>query len=284
MATVKGPLHSTAASGQFGKAMIFQGYRNRHYVKRYAFPNLKSHPATPAQLAIQAQTKTLMQHWPDIAPADQATWDALAIPARIERVNAYLIENYKRFMASLTPRDQWPFPAQTRIYTGGSATPDLSKWMPAYEHMNRIDAFGNEIFADIDCTAINTWTAYNLDGTLDLRQLPALNTVESNSTEMTTAPIVTGCANLHTYMVFNCPVTNLPNLAGMPLCNCVIMNQTDVANFDQIFLDLAATAQEGGSITIAGTLNSRVTAASNAARAAIHAKGWAHTGWDETAL
>jgi len=284
MATVKGPLHSTAASGQFGKAMIFQGYRNRHYVKRYAFPNLKSHPATPAQLAIQAQTKTLMQHWPDIAPADQATWDALAIPARIERVNAYLIENYKRFMAGLTPRDQWPFPAQTRIYTGGSATPDLSKWMPAYEHMNRIDQFQKEIFADIDCDHINTFLDYDLDGTFDLRQLPALHAVECHGTAITTAPIVTGCANLSSYFVYGCPVTTLPNLAGMPLCNSVVMNQTDVANFDQIFLDLHANGLEDGVITIAGTLNSRVTAASNAARAALITKHWTADGWNGTAL
>jgi len=146
MATVKGPLHSTAASGQFGKAMIFQGYRNRHYVKRYAFPNLKSHPATPAQLAIQAQTKTLMQHWPDIAPADQATWDALAIPARIERVNAYLKENYRRLRGGQTALDGWPdietvTIAGTLTIIGAGPTEDCLGDYKAHANVNGVNAY-----------------------------------------------------------------------------------------------------------------------------------------------
>ncbi len=49
-----------------------------------------------------------MEHWPDIAPADQATWDALAIPARISRINAYMIENWKRFRSGKPTTDVWP--------------------------------------------------------------------------------------------------------------------------------------------------------------------------------
>lgn len=284
MATVTGPLHSLEARGQLAQTIIYQESMGRHVVKAYGKPNWDTHPPTEAQLEIQAETKLLMQHWPDIAPADQATWDALAIPAAISRVNAYLQENYRLFLAGRTRRDRWPLSTQVRIYSGGTATPDLSNWMPPYNHTNWLDLFAKEVWADVDDTGINTFTDYDLDGQFDLRGLPNLTTVHSDSTAITTAPIVTGCAKLVMYMVFGCPVTNLPNLAGMPDFNGLAMANTDVANFDQIFLDLAGTTVEEGDITIAGATNSRVTAASNAARAAIHAKGWSHTGWDETQL
>jgi hypothetical protein len=131
MAVVDGPLHSDKASGQVGKTAIFQTYKGRSYAKKYAVPgNTPGHDKmnqTPDQLAVQAQTKSLMQHWKTISAIDQATWDALAIPARISRVNAYLRENYLRIGTGREPTDVWP-PIETTPGTSvtGATTPDAT--------------------------------------------------------------------------------------------------------------------------------------------------------------
>lgn len=112
MAYVNGPLHSKTAAGKIAKTTIYQTYRGRTYAKAYAVPGPTPGHATmnqtPAQLEIQAFTKALMQHWPEISTADQATWDALALPKRISRVNAYLRYNYARRAVALDPTDVYP--------------------------------------------------------------------------------------------------------------------------------------------------------------------------------
>jgi len=108
MAQVYGPLQSESASGQFAETLIFQPYRGKTYVKAYGKPDWTAHPPTAAQLAVQAMNKSLMEAWPAISAADKATWDALAIPARISRVNAYLRENFKRLRSGRLATDVWP--------------------------------------------------------------------------------------------------------------------------------------------------------------------------------
>lgn len=133
MARVTGPLHSNTASGQLAKTLIFQTYRGRSYAKKYAVPGntpgFDKPNQSPAQLAVQALTKSLMQHWPEISTEDQATWDALAIPQRIERVNAYLKYNYARNAVGLDPTDVYPpgpeYLPPLKVVTG-EPTPDVT--------------------------------------------------------------------------------------------------------------------------------------------------------------
>ena len=108
MAQVYGPLHSESASGQFAGTLIYQPYKGKTYVKAYGKPDWDVHPPTAAQLAVQAMNKSLMEAWPAISAADKATWDALAIPARISRVNAYLRENFKRLRSGRAATSLWP--------------------------------------------------------------------------------------------------------------------------------------------------------------------------------
>jgi len=131
MAIVKGPLHSESAQGQIGKTLIYQESMGRSIVKSYAVPGntpgFDKMNQTAGQLAVQAQTKALMQHWLDISPTDQATWDALAVPARISRINAYLKENYRRLRGGEPLLDGWPDIYSTLtalIVTAGSPAPD----------------------------------------------------------------------------------------------------------------------------------------------------------------
>jgi len=108
MAQVYGPLMSESARGQFGEIVIFQEYHGKTYAKGYGKPNWTTHPPTEAQLAVQAMNKSLMEAWPAIAAVDKATWDALAIPDRVSRVNSYLKENFKRLRSGLPATDFWP--------------------------------------------------------------------------------------------------------------------------------------------------------------------------------
>jgi hypothetical protein len=131
MAIVTGPLHSTDAAGQIGKAIIYEHWRGRHYAKAYCVPGntpgYEKMNQTPDQLAVQAETKILMKHWPEIPPADQATWDELAIPARTERINEYLKENWKRFRSGRPQLDGWPdieTPTIDYVMTAGEPAPD----------------------------------------------------------------------------------------------------------------------------------------------------------------
>lgn len=131
MAIVKGPLHSESAQGQIGKTLIYQESMGRSIVKSYAVPgNTPGYDKmnqTAGQLAVQAQTKALMQHWLEISPTDQATWDALAVPARISRINAYLKENYRRIRGGEPLLDGWPDIYSTlvaAVVTAGDPAPN----------------------------------------------------------------------------------------------------------------------------------------------------------------
>ncbi|HUW85011.1 MAG TPA: hypothetical protein VMZ31_19695 [Phycisphaerae bacterium] len=131
MAIVKGPLHSESAQGQIGKTLIYQESMGRSIVKSYAVPGntpgFDKMNQTAGQLAVQAQTKALMQHWLSISPTDQATWDALADPERITRINAYLKENYRRLRGGEPLLDGWPDIYSTitaLIVTAGTPAPN----------------------------------------------------------------------------------------------------------------------------------------------------------------
>jgi len=112
MATIRSPLLSLEAHGTIGDALTFSKHGRSHVARRKPIPGNTPGSSkmnqSPAQLAVQAQTKSLMQHWPEIAAEDQATWDALAIPAAVSRINAYLKENYRRLRSGQAATDVWP--------------------------------------------------------------------------------------------------------------------------------------------------------------------------------
>ena len=154
MAIVTGPLHSISASGQLGKALIYQPTNGRSIVRAYGKPNWTSHPATAPQLAVQALTKQLMEHWPEIDAGVQATWDALAVPARISRLNAYLRENYRRIHVGQDATDVWPAvetppTALTVVQSGESLEWDCLGDYQAIEDINGELAFKR--IAEPDC-------------------------------------------------------------------------------------------------------------------------------------
>jgi hypothetical protein len=119
MAYVRNPLHSRAARGQVGKSAIFQTYHGRTYAKAYAVPGntpgATKMNQSPAQLALQATTKELMQAWPALTEEQKASWDALAKPKEILRVNAYLKYNFCRLAVGLPTTPVYP-PATTETH------------------------------------------------------------------------------------------------------------------------------------------------------------------------
>jgi len=124
MAQVYGPLHSQSASGQFAGTLIYQPYKGKTYVRAYGKPDWLAHPPTELQLNVQATTKVLMEAWPALSDADKATWDALAIPRRISRINAYLQENYRlgfsgQDLTTVYPAIEYPY----QYGAAGATTP-----------------------------------------------------------------------------------------------------------------------------------------------------------------
>jgi hypothetical protein len=152
MAYVKNPLHSQSASGQLAKTLTFQTYKRRTYVKKYSVPgNTPGHEKmnqTTAQLALQARTKELMQHWPDISPTDQATWNELAARTHILPINAYLRENFRLAALGQPDTDTYPAPDLTAyaIVTNPDpeqpTNPDVTG---LYERVDDLD--GRKVFA-----------------------------------------------------------------------------------------------------------------------------------------
>lgn len=109
MATVRGPLHSTGATGSIGKQLTFQRHRNGHIVRAYNAPGSVS-PKSPtaAQLAVRITTKVLMQQWPNLTPQQKATWQTPAAQANISEVNAFLRYNVARLRQGKTATPTWP--------------------------------------------------------------------------------------------------------------------------------------------------------------------------------
>lgn len=127
MATVTGPLHSQSASGQLGKALIYQPSRGQHVVRAYGQPDWTAHPATADQLAVQAFTKLIMEHWLEITEPNRASWTTLAEEKRISRINAYCIENWRRHRGDEPLLDGWPDVYSTLtalIVSAGDPAPD----------------------------------------------------------------------------------------------------------------------------------------------------------------
>jgi hypothetical protein len=127
MAVVTGPLHSQSASGQLGKTLIYQPSRGQNVVRAYGKPNWTANPPTADQLAVQAFTKLLMEHWLWVGTEDKASWQELAESREISPVNAYCIENWRRHRGNEPLLDGWPDILSTivaGVITAGYPMPD----------------------------------------------------------------------------------------------------------------------------------------------------------------
>jgi hypothetical protein len=156
MAQVFGPLNSQSASGQFAGTMIFQRYRGKNYVKAYGKPDWDAHPPTELQLNVQQTTKALMEAWPVISDEDKATWDALAVPARISRVNAYLRENYRlgfsgQMLTTFYPAVEYPL-----HFTATGVTSPVTAGLYVFQQ----DLWAGQPY--YRCTATNTYLYWDI--------------------------------------------------------------------------------------------------------------------------
>jgi len=137
MALTQSPLFSLDAKGQLAQTAIFQEYQHKTYIRAYGEPNWDEHPPTEPQLAVQAQTKSLMEHWEEITAADKATWDALAIPKRVSRINSYLQENYRRLRTGRLATDFWPaIEPSPLMRVTEKCNPNNSGYYPQIENIN----------------------------------------------------------------------------------------------------------------------------------------------------
>lgn len=165
MAYVQGPLHSDKARGQFAKSSIFQTYRNRTYVKKYAVPgNTPGHDKmnqSPAQLAHQSQFAAIAAAWSAASASDKASWDVLAEPDHITNYAAYTRENWERVLSGREISTVWPAVEGPKI--AGTVTncgeapwnPDISGDWVQIEDINGLPAFKH--------VSLNFWIFY-VDG------------------------------------------------------------------------------------------------------------------------
>jgi len=107
MPTCRSPFGSLSATGVFSKSLAFRHTKRGTVVlRRPKVPAVTS----AAQATIRNRNRTIMQHWPAVAPADQATWDHFALPAHTSRIDEYYRYNFFRVAAGLPIADLYPPP------------------------------------------------------------------------------------------------------------------------------------------------------------------------------
>lgn len=275
MATVREPLFSAAAAGQIGKTLIFQTYNKKTYAKAYGKPDWDAHPPTAKQLAIQVATKTIMQHWPAISPTNQATWDLLAIPKRILRINAYLRENYKRIRSGLPITDVWPatdaITPSPKIYTGGTVTPNPAAWFVIFDSGGTLTQVGNEIWADTDLAILDISCDSRLDGQFDFTNRTNLTYIGLEYMAITTPPILANCPNITTLDINSTAITSTPNIEGCTSLLSLNLNDNALDDVDDVLNQLAALVDPSsyGNCRLDGGTNAAPTSASADAIAAL---------------
>lgn len=100
MATVKGPLFSLDAAGQIGKALVYNTWKGRSYVREWVNP---TNPNDIAQTLQRGAFAALSTWWDGIADAERATWNALADANRYSPFNAFMAFNLDRETRDLYP-------------------------------------------------------------------------------------------------------------------------------------------------------------------------------------
>lgn len=100
MATVKGPLFSLDAAGQIGKALVYNTWKGRSYVREWVNPTNPNDIAQTFQRGIFAALSTW---WDGIAEAQRIEWNALADANRYSPFNAFMAFNLDRETRNLYP-------------------------------------------------------------------------------------------------------------------------------------------------------------------------------------
>lgn len=128
MVKLKGPMHSTTASGKLAKALIFFNNKDTAYARKYAPP---LNPKSPTQTSTRAMVAFLAQHWKNLTAAQMATWFSRATETRIANYHAYMAANTVRWRTTRYPSKQDP---ATETPPGPNAT-GYSMW-PTYRTAN----------------------------------------------------------------------------------------------------------------------------------------------------
>lgn len=100
MATVKGPLFSLDAAGQIGKALVYNTWKGRAYVREWVNPTNPNDIAQTFQRGIFAALSTW---WDGIEEAQRIEWNALADANRYSPFNAFMSFNLDRETRNLYP-------------------------------------------------------------------------------------------------------------------------------------------------------------------------------------
>lgn len=259
MATVTGPLHSDAASGQFAKGLVYQRGKRKSVVKTYSKPGDAS-PITPSASheAVILKTKLLAKLWPFLSDLEKATWEPMAASLRISPFNAFTKVNHRRW-SNLDYLRRCPSSfLDYSVYRGASYDPNLDDWDFSFFGSGSISTSGTDVVINQpeNLTIAEIIFESDLDGQLDFSGCPYLTDIYLPSSLMSRLPIITG-------------------LAVLSMFNCNGGSFSSTSDVDNFFITLAASTQvlEGVVILYSGT-TAKPSAASAASRELLTSMGW----------
>lgn len=123
MAKLTGPLMSIAASGTFGKTIVYSIWKGRAYARERVVP---SNPKSAKQLGVRAMMSFLSQAWTNLVAGEKDDYDEGALSKSISPFNEFLSQNMSAWQNSVTPSKNWPAEAAstpltvtTQTLTGG---------------------------------------------------------------------------------------------------------------------------------------------------------------------
>ncbi len=151
MVKVTSPFLSTAASGRFGRVLLFSKTRRDTVAGRTRRP---SQPRTFQQLATRRYMTFLATAWSSLTAAEISTWATHPDAYRLSPYHAYLRENANRYKvisgSYLTPNDDDVFPSPTWPATRDTDEGDLG----SYFFSNDVD----DLYLSYRCMPFNdTW-------------------------------------------------------------------------------------------------------------------------------
>jgi hypothetical protein len=107
LAKTRGPLHSSGASGGFGKSLIFQTWKGQPRIKSFTPPR---QPRTPAQLSARLIQSQAVQRWRQLSSLMQGVWEQYkdAKHLRMSGYNYFISEYNSSMFLGNTPSDYPP--------------------------------------------------------------------------------------------------------------------------------------------------------------------------------
>jgi len=290
MATVRDPLNSVTAAGNYGNAIIFQNGKARQTAKSYAKPR---QPRSPGQTAVRTITRTIMQAWPTLDDDEKNTWLAPARFRRLEPINVFQQTNFQRLAAGLDlTRTYRATPAaETPIYSGGTVEVQPQFWGATYT--GGLVKKGNAVYVDGNLLTFTMPSPFAADGQFDFSSQPFLEELILNDGPITTPPVLTGLTRFRALTIVACPITEppvltgltaleyllladteltaAPDVTGLAALSYVVIGNAHLAEVDSIINTIAATCPHDiyGTLDVSGEGNAPVTEASAAAIEAL---------------